>query len=306
MKSKILLLVAAFLLAGVNLYAAGDLQVNGNLGIGTPPDADFKVSIATTDVRGMRNYATALAETTSVMEAANFAVHVDGLADYGIYYGLSNRVVHIGQNPNILRMNGSGNSLQLNSTNAGTTSVLIAEALSARISNSNTFARDYDFTSSANGLVGIGIRYNFATTSGGGTVTATDIKGIDIDAPSGTPLSVSNSTGIWIDQHSAGTTSNNGIVLDGDGAGADVSFGYFSDGSYSGRPGIYSINGYLYATDYSGNKTQISPHDPDTGEWIFYSKNINTGKVVRVNMEKLVKAVEKLTGEKFMIETIEK
>jgi len=49
-------------------------------------------------------------------------------------------------------------------------------------------------------------------------------------------------------------------------------------------------------------KQLFPPHDPETGEWIYYSKNIKTGKIVRVDMEKLVKAVEKITGEKFMIE----
>ena len=42
-----------------------------------------------------------------------------------------------------------------------------------------------------------------------------------------------------------------------------------------------------------------------TGEWRFYSKNTKTGKVIEVNMEQLVKAVEKLTGEKFLIESYE-
>jgi hypothetical protein len=60
----------------------------------------------------------------------------------------------------------------------------------------------------------------------------------------------------------------------------------------------------IWVEDQTGNQTQISPHDPETGEWIFYSKNIKTGRIVRVNMEKLVKAVEKLTGEKFMFEML--
>ena len=62
----------------------------------------------------------------------------------------------------------------------------------------------------------------------------------------------------------------------------------------------------LYAVDEDSNSTRISPHDPETGEWIFYSKNIKTGRVVRVNMEKLVKKVEELTGETFFDEWIEK
>jgi hypothetical protein len=68
---------------------------------------------------------------------------------------------------------------------------------------------------------------------------------------------------------------------------------------------LYANAGDLYVKDAANNVTLLGPHDPETGEWVFYSKNIKTGKVVRVNMEKLVKAVEKLTGEKFMIETTE-
>ena len=73
----------------------------------------------------------------------------------------------------------------------------------------------------------------------------------------------------------------------------------------TGHSGIYSSSGELYALDSAGNSTLLSPHDKDTGEWVFYSKNTRTGRVVRVNMEKLVKAVEQLTGEQFMVETYE-
>ena len=57
--------------------------------------------------------------------------------------------------------------------------------------------------------------------------------------------------------------------------------------------------------DAAGNATQQTPHDPVTGEWIFYSKNVKTGRIVRVDMERMVKAIEKLTGEKFMLESLE-
>jgi hypothetical protein len=118
------------------------------------------------------------------------------------------------------------------------------------------------------------------------------------DQLGGATLDVTSQTGLWIDKQALGS-SNYGIVLDGDGAGADIVFGP----TQSER--IYSNAGRLYAQDSFGNQTILSPHDPETGEWIYYSKNIKTGKVVRVDMEKLVKAVEKLTGEKFMIETVE-
>ena len=58
----------------------------------------------------------------------------------------------------------------------------------------------------------------------------------------------------------------------------------------------------MFVQDEAGNETQISPHDPETGEYIFYSENIYTGRKVRINMEQLVRAVEKLTGKTFLIE----
>jgi len=73
----------------------------------------------------------------------------------------------------------------------------------------------------------------------------------------------------------------------------------------SGHSGIFSSSGELYSIDAAGNTTQISPHDPETGEWRFYSKNIKTGRVVEIQMEKLVKKIEEITGEDFMKEWIE-
>ncbi len=73
----------------------------------------------------------------------------------------------------------------------------------------------------------------------------------------------------------------------------------------SGYAGIYTVGGELFALDQSGNSTQLSPHNAETGEWIFFSKNLKTGRVVKVNMEKLVKKIETLTGEKFMEEFVD-
>ena len=38
----------------------------------------------------------------------------------------------------------------------------------------------------------------------------------------------------------------------------------------------------------------------EKGEWEYYSKNTKTGKVVRVNMEEMIKDIEKLTGKKYI------
>jgi len=63
---------------------------------------------------------------------------------------------------------------------------------------------------------------------------------------------------------------------------------------------LFVKNGELFVIDENGNTTQISPHDKETGHWVFYSRNVITGEEVRVDMEELVHAVEELTGKQFL------
>jgi hypothetical protein len=55
----------------------------------------------------------------------------------------------------------------------------------------------------------------------------------------------------------------------------------------------------VYVRDEAGNETKISPHNR-AGQWEYFSRNVNTGKVFRVNMEELIAEVEKLSGKKFI------
>ena len=63
---------------------------------------------------------------------------------------------------------------------------------------------------------------------------------------------------------------------------------------------IYSklVTGHaeMFVKDSDGNVTQISPHNEE-GEWQYFSRNTRTGKVVRVNMEKMIRKLEQITGE---------
>lgn len=60
----------------------------------------------------------------------------------------------------------------------------------------------------------------------------------------------------------------------------------------------------MFVQDSDGNVTKISPHNPE-GEWEYFSRNTVTGKVVRVNMEKMIRKLEEITGESFMEEWYE-
>lgn len=83
----------------------------------------------------------------------------------------------------------------------------------------------------------------------------------------------------------------------------------------AGDPSVVEDFGQIYTKDVSGstevfvqddkgNVTQISPHNED-GEWHYFSRNVKTGKVVRINMEKMIRRLEEITGESFMEEWYE-
>ena len=55
----------------------------------------------------------------------------------------------------------------------------------------------------------------------------------------------------------------------------------------------------VFVRDEAGNVTKISPHNED-GEWEYYSRNTKTGKTVRVNMEEMIRDIEKLTGKSYI------
>ena len=66
------------------------------------------------------------------------------------------------------------------------------------------------------------------------------------------------------------------------------------------RASIYakdvSTSAELFVRDEAGNVTQISPHNTE-GEWTYYSENNITGKRFKVNMEKMIRRLEEITGE---------
>jgi len=62
-----------------------------------------------------------------------------------------------------------------------------------------------------------------------------------------------------------------------------------------------SASAEVYVRDEAGNVTKLSPHNKQ-GEWEYFSRNTKTGKTVRVNMEEMIKDIEKLTGKKYIKE----
>ena len=60
-----------------------------------------------------------------------------------------------------------------------------------------------------------------------------------------------------------------------------------------------SSSAEVFVRDEAGNVTKISPHN-EQGEWEYFSRNTKTGKTVRVNMEEMIRDIEKLTGKNYI------
>lgn len=71
--------------------------------------------------------------------------------------------------------------------------------------------------------------------------------------------------------------------------------------SYAGLFAVTETVAELKVQDGSGNITKVSPHN-GKNEWVFHSVNVNTGKSVFINMEKFIRRMEELTGERFIFE----
>ncbi len=300
MKKKIMAIIMGILLLGANAYAAGDLIVNG------------KLEVTSTD---LDTFKTTLNRTTNTMySAGNFNLE-DTKADATNGW----RVLSVVGTHNATNFNGpwnaafTGTQYTVNLTGSGSALRSEAQFNTIVFNSPNNYTFNEGISGNISGITTGGLdtgtrtspvlaSYKGLANFGNGTATY-NITNMThfyaenfarLGAPAGTQ---SNVSGMQIDKQTMGV-NRMGIWLNGDGAGADIVFGPSKEAR------IYLSSGRLYAQDSFGNQTILSPHDPETGEWVFYSKNIKTGKVVRVDMEKLVKAVEKLTGEKFMVETL--
>lgn len=86
-----------------------------------------------------------------------------------------------------------------------------------------------------------------------------------------------------------GGTANRGTT---EGTNQLVIFnGTAPSGTLTNGVSIYSSSGEAYVMDAAGNATLFSPHDAETNEWIFKSKHTPSGKVLRIDVERLLRFV---------------
>jgi hypothetical protein len=291
---KKILLMLGFLLLGVNVYAAGDLVVNGKLAVGTDTTSQYALDVKAKDNYGNNAYGIrATVESTKALAYATggiFGVTASGNGNTNPFTGLNGSVYHTGSG-NFVNDAGLSGSVVFNSPIPGSSSGNAA-GLKGRIAFNYENQRNFVFSDL------VAVETEIVDTGSVGRISGTNLTGFRIKSPNSNLNGFTNVIGLHLAKQQYGISSNIGIWLAGDGAGSDIVFGPNQEAK------IYSNAGELYAKDGAGNVTQISPHDPETGEWVFYSKNVKTGREVKINMEKLVKAVERLTGEKFVIETM--
>ncbi len=318
MKKKVIVIILGLFLIGVNVYAAGDLVVNGKIGVGQS-NPSSKLGVDATNAPTFEGNFT---KTDNTFYNANSMQVTDSntggsKGTTALLFNLFHAAEGSNYTQNIAAMNAS---INLDGSGAWNGSGIGLFPFNAKLGIRNGTG-DYDidtvnivrlvlatnpaFTQTITVDNLAIIKANSEMSAGSGTLNGTNWYGVyvnDIANNLGGSITanITNSAGLWMDKQTI-AGKNYGLVLDGEGAGSDVVFGEHSN---QVRPRIYSNAGQIYADDALGSHSLISPHDPVAGEWIFYSKNLNTGKTVRVNMEKLVKAVEKLTGETFMVETL--
>ncbi len=81
----------------------------------------------------------------------------------------------------------------------------------------------------------------------------------------------------------------------------DIFDGTAPVGTLSNGCSIYSTAGELRVMDAAGNATLISPHDRD-GYWVFDSKDTVTGRRLRIDVEKMLRAINERFGWDFVKE----
>lgn len=73
-------------------------------------------------------------------------------------------------------------------------------------------------------------------------------------------------------------------------------------GTLTNGASFYAAAGEMNVIDAAGNVTLLSPHDHITNEWIFYSRNTLTGRIVKIDMERMMRFLNSTFGTDFVHE----
>lgn len=82
----------------------------------------------------------------------------------------------------------------------------------------------------------------------------------------------------------------------------DIFDGTAPVGTLANGISLYSTAGELRVMDSAGNATLLSPHEKGTNNWIYDSVDTTTGKHLRIDMERMLKFLNKKFGTDFIKE----
>lgn len=82
----------------------------------------------------------------------------------------------------------------------------------------------------------------------------------------------------------------------------DIFDGTAPVGTLANGVSLYSTAGELRVMDAAGNATLLSPHDSVTNDWIYYCVSTQSGKVLRIDMEQMMKKLNDTFGWDFVHE----
>ncbi len=154
-----------------------------------------------------------------------------------------------------------------------------------------------------------GFTYNNVLPYGGGFYSDDNPYTITINSSAWSTISLSSPTSVT---NASGLSDSTQVLSIDNDTGNIVSNGYIQLKEQGIAPTPVSTYAQIYAKvdasdteiyvqDSAGNNTKLSPHNEE-GEWEYYSYNKRTGKSIRINMEKMIRTLEAITGEKFIIE----
>ena len=178
---------------------------------------------------------------------------------------------------------GTAGKVALVLTNSGSIATQTSlESLSAAYTTAGIFVQDASvlYSSKAGGLVaGTAVATNFMFyTNNAESMRLTTVKNLKI---AGTAAR-------------ATTEGTNHL---------DIFDGTAPVGTLANGISLYSTAGELRVMDAAGNATLLSPHDSVTNEWIYYCVSTQSGKVLRIDMERMMKKINDTFGWDFVHET---
>jgi hypothetical protein len=313
------------------------IQNDGNIGIGTTTPTTGKVEVVAGTLADTKNALRVTATMPTVMTAANSAVDIQVISagsssfdqkvfnmDFLAGYTGSNTTTCMnftnsaaGTGANMTGGRNQGFFAQANATTTGANMGVYGSGSNGN-KNVGVFGRAFAAKNSATNIGVCGFGLNTGTTP----IQIGGFFGLMNSEPTFTSAALMADNGSTTDPIFVARDNGTDILTIQDGGNVKIAGtanrattegtaqlvifnGTAPVGTLTNGVSLYSASGELRVMDAAGNSTLLSPHDHETNEWVYYSKNTVTGKVLRIDMERMLKAIDEKLGGGFIHEYTE-